>query len=98
MLRGYAFFFDYREGIFKTYRGLFNTRDTKDRIDPSETEKERREREAEERKAAKWSWFGFFYGMAKGCPIKLKEILKLNFIYLLNVKSYEKENKKQTEN
>lgn len=91
-----AFFFDYRKGIFAKYSGLFNSGDNQDEV-KGESESERKQRLAEEKKMAKWSWFGFFYGMAKGDPVKLKEILELNFIYLLNIKSYELENKKQAE-
>lgn len=41
-----------------------------------------------------FAWFGFFYSMAKGCPVKMSHILELNFIYLLNFKAFEAKNKK----
>lgn len=41
-----------------------------------------------------YNWFGFFYAMAKGDPCQMANILELNFIYLLNFKSYEIKHKK----
>ena len=74
----YAFFFDYRSGIYKQYAGLFTKGDDEDKQTDT------------------FAWFGFFYSMAKGCPVKMSKLVKLNFIYLLNFKAYETKNKKQT--
>jgi hypothetical protein len=90
----HTFFFKYRDGLIRKFAGLFADGSDKDE---NETEAERKEREMAERKEAKWNWYAFFYMAAKGCPVKLKEVLQLNFIYLLNFKSYELENKKNKE-
>ena len=41
----------------------------------------------------KWNWFGFVYSLAKGDPTKFDELLKLNFLFSLTFKSFEKDNK-----
>lgn len=90
-----AFFFDYRKGIYSKYSGLFTREEPSDDEPTSEAEKKRIKKEAERNQ--KFAWFAFFYQMAKGCPVKMKEILELNFIYLLNFRSYEVQNKKTSE-
>jgi len=89
-----CFFFDYREKLLSNYPGIFPKRDT---IDPNEPEDERKEREAEERKQDKWSWFLFAYHLAKGSILEHEKIFGLNFIYVLNFRSCEIENKKAFE-
>ena len=74
----YAFFFEYRKQVYAKYAGLFNGATDEDAEKTDNT----------------YNWFGFFYAMAKGCPVKMSEILELNFIYLLNFKSYETKHKK----
>lgn len=90
-----AFFFDYRKGVYSKYSGLFTRAESEDDEQVSESEKKRAIKEAERNQ--KFAWFAFFYQMAKGCPIKMSEILELNFIYLLNFRSYETQHKKTAE-
>ena len=79
--------------MLNDYKGLFSSTDP-NTGDDKETEAERIEREAEEKKAEKWSWFLFAYHLVKGDITKMEPLLKLNFIFVLNFKSCEVENKK----
>lgn len=77
--------------MLKDYSGLFSSGDTEEPT--NENESERKQRLAEQKKADKWSWFLFAYTLGKGDALKMKEVLSLNLIFLLNFKSCELENK-----
>lgn len=53
---------------------------------------------AEEKKesdnTAKWSWYSFVYCLAQGDVTKIEAIFEMNFVFILNHKSFELENKK----
>ncbi len=38
-------------------------------------------------------WFQYIYSLAKGDVTKIPEITKLNFIFCMNIKSFEQDNK-----
>lgn len=61
----------------------------------SEADKIRRikEEKEESERAKKWNWFVFIYSLTKGDITKRDQILKMNFISVLNWKSFEVENK-----
>jgi hypothetical protein len=79
--------------VLKDYSGLFSSGDNKDEVDARESEAERKQRLADEKKATKWAWFSFAYQLAKGDIKQFEAVLNLNFIFVLNFKSFELENK-----
>lgn len=80
--------------MLNNYKGLFSDASANDAGEAGiETEAERIEREAEEKKAIKWSWFSFAYHLVKGDITKMEAVMSLNFVFVLNFKSFEVENK-----
>jgi len=49
---------------------------------------------AEEARQKKWKWLSFFYVLAKGDITRIPEITKMNYIFTMNLKAFEYENKK----
>lgn len=40
----------------------------------------------------KWNWIGFVYSIAKGDATKFEEVTKMNLLFCLTFKSFEKDN------
>ena len=101
MLWCIAFFFTYRRELFEKFSGLSNGSSDGNVEVRGETEKEKadrlKEEEKEKAKNKRWNWFSFIYTLAKGDPTKFESIAKLNFVFALNFKSFESENKGITE-
>jgi hypothetical protein len=55
-------------------------------------EKRLKEEEKENKNLQKWNWFVFIYSLCRGDITKRSDILKMNFISVMNWKSFEHEN------
>jgi hypothetical protein len=86
-----AFFFSFRDSLFRDYNGLFREGESTDGDEDSPQDYE--SKKAEEF-AKRWSWYDIISKQVDDDPLKIKQMFDLELKFILNHLSY-KLSKKQ---
>jgi hypothetical protein len=86
-----AFFFNFRDSVFRDYNGLFRSGEPAGDEDESPNSYEEKR---QEEFAKKWAWYDIISKQVEDDPLKIKAMFDLELKFLLNHLSY-KLSKKQ---
>lgn len=81
-----AFFFKFRDSIFRDYAGIF--RERREVEDGDEDNPETYEEKKREEFNKNWGWYSVISKQAEDDPIKIKAMFELELKFILNHLSY----------